>query len=144
MKQTMFYDIYTYTACLFLFKEEYETLLNPILQYVRTTSQSCDVHIGVCKYEFKSHDKMVSDQFPNIHVVFSAQDTTKIEKVVEEALAKNGYYKHFNKFIIEDNELAASHIKFFEENSTRQDKIKVTYSDKKKVVSIAYQDVIDI
>lgn len=141
---TIIYNIYTHTACLFMFKEEYEQLLNPIIEYARTTKQPCDIFIDTCKYSFADQTTLADDLFPNIHIIITGQGTSKIERIVKKSLSQNGFYKHFDKYSIEDDELASSHIELLEQHSTRQDRIKVTYRDKKKVVSIAYQDAIDI
>lgn len=140
--ESFIYDVYTYTACLFLFDEEYEHVCNSILEYAKTTNNPCDIYIDACKKKFTDHETIVDDIFENIHIIVSGKGISKVDKIIKKALSKNSFYKKAYKFSIDDEQLLSSHKNFLENNAFCLNKINVSIRDEKKLLFVARHEIV--
>lgn len=140
--ETFICNVYTRTACLFLFDEEYEQICNSILEYAKTTNNPCDIYIGASKNKFTDQETIVDDIFENIHIIVSGKGISKVDKIIKKALSKNGFYKKADKFSIEDEQLLSSHKEFLENNAFCLNNIKVSIRDKKKLLFVVRQEIV--
>lgn len=142
--KSVLYNIYSPDPYPFQLRDEYERLINPIVDQVNKLNYSCHIHLDVGEYVFSAYDTIDVADFPIIHIVIAATDTDRIEHTVERAIRQNSAYKLFDKFAVYENALTPSNANFLDRLGVRQDKIKLAFNQSRKVISITNQNAYDI
>ena len=142
--KSVLYNIYSPDPYPFQLRDEYERLINSIVDQVNKLNYSCHIHLDVGEYAFSAYDTLDVVAFPIIHIVIAATDTDRLEQTVERAIRRNLAYKLFDKFSVCENALTPSNANFLDRLGVRQDKIKLVFNQSQKVISIANQNAYNI
>lgn len=142
--KSVLYNIYSIDPYPFQLRDEYERLINPIMEQVNILNYSCHIHLDVGQYAFSDYDTIDIVAFPIIHIVIAAPDTNKAEQTVERVVSQNSAYRYFDKFSVDENALTPSNANMLDRLGIRQDKIKLSYNGSRKVIATTRQDAYDI
>lgn len=138
--KSVLYNIYSLDPYPFQLRDEYERLINHLMEQVNILNYSCHIHLDVGQYAFSDYDTINIVAFPIIHIVVAAPDTDKAEQTVERAVSQNAAYRFFDKFSVDENALTPSNANMLDRLGVRQDKIKLSYNGSRKVISTTRQE----
>ncbi len=142
--KSVLYNIYSLDPYPFQLRDEYERLIDPIMEQVNILNYSCHIHLDVGQYAFSDYDTIDIVAFPIIHIVVAAPDTDRVERTVEKAIHQNSVYRYFDKFAVDENALTQPNANMLDRLGVRQDKIKLSHNGSRKVVSTTRQEAYDI